>query len=254
MGQHAEIMAKKNKISRLAQDEFALNSHLNAAKATDDSRLSEEIIPVFLKNGSVLDKDDGIRSDTSLEKLQKLRPVFDRKYGTVTAGNSSPLTDGASAALLMKTEKAKALGIKPKGFIRSWASSALDPNDQLLLAPAISTPLALKRAGLTLKDIGLLEFHEAFASQVLSVTQNLGSRTFASKYLNSSEATGEVNLEILNVKGGSISIGHPFGATGIRLIASALNEMKKRNVQFGLVTACAAGGLGTTMVLELNNE
>jgi len=250
MGQHSEIMAKKNGISRKAQDDLAYLSHLRAAKAIESGKMAEEIVPVFLPNSHVFQEDDGVRKNPDRASLDKLKPVFDRKYGTVTAANSSPLTDGASAALIMREDKAKSLGLPIKGYLKAWATTALDPNDQLLIAPAISTPMALKRAGLSFQDIQLFEVHEAFASQVLSFTQALASRKFAETYLGQSEAVGEINPDLMNVNGGSISIGHPFGATGIRLIASLLNEMKRRNLKYGLATACAAGAIGTTIILE----
>ncbi|MGB1778069.1 MAG: acetyl-CoA C-acyltransferase, partial [Longimicrobiales bacterium] len=194
--------------------------------------------------------DNGIRTDTSAERLAKLRPVFDRKHGSVTAGNASPLTDGASAVVLMNGEKAVADGIEPLGWIRSWAWTALDPAGQLLQGPAYAAPVALDRAGLSMKDIGLMEMHEAFASQVLSNLQALSSRSFAEEELGRSEPVGHPDVDRINVMGGSISIGHPFGATGGRLTMTLLNEMARRDVQFGLITVCAAGGMGFAMVVE----
>jgi acetyl-CoA acyltransferase len=195
-------------------------------------------------------QDNGVRADTSLEKLAALRPVFDRKHGSVTAGNASPLTDGASAVVLMHGEKARALGIAALGYVRSWAWTALDPAGQLLQGPAYAAPIALDRAGISMRDIGLMEMHEAFAAQVLSNLQALGSREFAQKELGRSEAIGHPDIERINVMGGSIAIGHPFGATGGRLTVTILNEMARRDVQFGLITVCAAGGMGFAMVVE----
>jgi acetyl-CoA acyltransferase len=194
--------------------------------------------------------DNGIRTDSSLEKLAGLRPVFDRRDGSVTAGNASPLTDGASAVVLMEAERAAAEGIRPMGFVRSWAWTALDPAGQLLQGPAYAAPQALDRAGLSMRDIGLMEMHEAFAAQVLSNLQALASRAFAEKELGRSEAVGHPDIDRINVMGGSLSIGHPFGATGGRLTVTLLNEMARRDVQFGLITVCAAGGMGFAMVLE----
>ncbi len=252
MGESAERMAKENGISREAQDEWALRSHRLAAAGTADGRLTAEIAPVYVPPSyeEVVTEDNGIRSDTSLEKLAKLRPVFDRKYGSVTAGNASPLTDGASAVVLMNAEKAAAEGIAPLGHVRSWAWTALDPSGQLLQGPAYAAPLALDRAGLSMKDIGLMEMHEAFAAQVLSNLQALDSREFAERELGRSEAVGHPDLDVINVMGGSLSIGHPFGATGGRLTVTILNEMARRDVQFGLITVCAAGGMGFAMVVE----
>ncbi len=252
MGESAERMAKENGISREAQDEWALRSHRLAAEGTADGRLTAEIVPVYVPPGfeEVVTQDNGIRTDTSLEKLAKLRPVFDRKFGTVTAGNASPLTDGASAVVLMNADRAAADGLEPMGFVRSWAWTALDPAGQLLQGPAYAAPLALDRAGLTMGDIGLMEMHEAFAAQVLSNLQALDSKEFAERELGRSSAVGHPDLERINVMGGSLSIGHPFGATGGRLTVTILNEMARRDVQFGLITVCAAGGMGFAMVVE----
>ena len=252
MGASAERMAKENGISREDQDAWALRSHELAAAGTDDGRLTAEIAPVYGPPNfeTVVTQDNGIRRDTSLEKLAKLRPAFDRRHGSVTAGNSSPLTDGASAVVLMNSEKAAAEGIEPLGFVRSWAWTALDPAAQLLQGPAYAAPLALDRAGLSMKDIGLMEMHEAFAAQVLSNLQALSSRKFAEEELGRSSAVGHPDLDLINVMGGSLSIGHPFGATGARLTVTILNEMGRRDVEFGLITVCAAGGMGFAMVVE----
>jgi acetyl-CoA acyltransferase len=252
MGESAERMAKENGISREAQDEWALRSHRLAAAGTEDGRLTAEITPVYVPPGydEVVTVDNGIRTDTSLDKLAKLRPAFDRKQGTVTAGNASPLTDGASAVILMSDDRAAAEGIEPLGFVRAWAWTALDPSAQLLQGPAYAAPLALDRAGLSMSDIGLMEMHEAFAAQVLSNLQALASRSFAQDELGRSDAVGHPDIDRINVMGGSLSIGHPFGATGGRLTVTLLNEMARRDVQFGLITVCAAGGMGFAMVVE----
>jgi acetyl-CoA acyltransferase len=252
MGASAERMAKENGITREDQDAWALRSHERAAVGTEDGRLTAEITPVYVPPTfeQVVLSDNGIRYDSSLEKLERLRPVFDRKHGSVTAGNASPLTDGASAVVLMNGEKARSEGLRPLGYVRSWAWTALDPAAQLLQGPAYAAPLALDRAGLTMADIGLMEMHEAFAAQVLSNLQALSSKTFAQKELGLSEAIGHPNVDAINVMGGSLSIGHPFGATGGRLTVTILNEMARRDVQFGLITVCAAGGMGFAMVVE----
>ena len=251
MGQSAEKMAKENNIFREEQDRLALMSHQRAAAATADGRLTREIAPWFAgaEMTEVVTSDNGIRADTSLEQLAQLKPVFDRKYGTVTAGNSSPLTDGASAVLLMAEEKAAALGYPPLAFVRSYAVAAVDPGWQLLMGPAYAVPRALDRAGITWKELGAIEIHEAFAAQVLSNIQAWGSKQWAAK-LGRKEPVGEVNWDITNVMGGSIAIGHPFGATGGRIITTLANEMVRRDVQFGLLSICAQGGMGFAMVLE----
>ncbi|HEX6559338.1 MAG TPA: acetyl-CoA C-acyltransferase FadI [Longimicrobiales bacterium] len=252
MGQSAERMAKENGISRAAQDQWALRSHQLAAAGTEDGRLLEEIVPVYIPPlyDDRLDRDNGIRSDTTLDKLAALKPAFDKKYGSVTAGNASPLTDGASAVLLMSEAKAKALGYEPLGYIRSWAYTALAPSAQLLQGPAYAAPLALDRAGLTMKDIDLVEMHEAFAAQVLSNLQALDSDSFAQKQLNRPARIGVPEESKINVMGGSIAIGHPFGATGGRLTTTLLRELRRRQQKFGLITVCAAGAMGFSMVVE----
>ena len=251
MGQSAEKMAKLNSIAREEQDHFALRSHRLAAAGTADGRLTAEIMPVYVppKFENVLTADNGIREDTSYEQLAALKPVFDRKYGSVTAGNSSPLTDGGACVLLMNQEKARSLGYEPLGIIRSYAYAALDPGEQLLQAPVLAAPVALKRAGLTLKDIDLVEMHEAFAAQVLSNLKGFESKYWAER-AGFSEPVGEVDRAKLNVMGGSIAIGHPFGATGARITTTLLNELGRRGGQFGLMTVCAAGGMGFAMVVE----
>ncbi|MFN2400061.1 MAG: acetyl-CoA C-acyltransferase FadI [Gemmatimonadaceae bacterium] len=251
MGQSAEKMAKLNQVPREEQDRFALRSHRLAAAGTEDGRLTSEIVPLYPPPDyePVSTRDNGIRSDTSLEQLRSLRPVFDRRYGTVTAGNSSPLTDGAAAVILMSEEKARALGYAPLGFIRSYAYAALDPGEQLLQAPVLAAPVALKRAGLTLKDMDLVEMHEAFAAQVLSNLRGFESRKWAER-AGFPHPVGEVDRSRLNVMGGSLAIGHPFGATGARITTTLLNELRRRQSQFGLMTVCAAGGMGFAMVVE----
>ena len=242
MGQSAEKMAKENHISRAAQDRWALRSHELAARGTDDGRVTAEIVPWFGPGGrggdGVVTQDNGIRRDTSLEQMAKLKPVFDRRYGSVTAANSSPLTDGASAVLVMSDSAARALGYTPLAYVRSYAVAAVDPGWQLLQAPIFAVPKALERAGIQWKELGVIEVHEAFAAQVLSNLQGWGALGW------------EINEDIINVMGGSIAIGHPFGATGTRLVTTLANEMARRDVQFGLLSICAQGGMGLAMVLE----
>ena len=250
MGESAEKMAKINHIAREEQDQFALRSHRLANAGTADGRLTAEIMPVWAPpKFEPLAADNGIREDTTIEKLRELKPVFDRRYGTVTAGNASPLTDGAAAVVLMSEEKAKAMGVVPLAYIRSYAYAALDPGEQLLMAPVLAAPVALARAGLTLQDIDLVEMHEAFASQVLSNLRGLDSDEWAAR-AGVRQPVGEVDRARLNVMGGSIAIGHPFGATGARITTTLANELGRRGGQFGLMTVCAAGGLGFAMVIE----
>jgi acetyl-CoA acyltransferase len=250
MGESAEKMAKINQIAREDQDQFALRSHRLAHAGTADGRLTSEIMAVWPppKFEPVV-SDNGIRDDTTIEKLRELKPVFDRRYGTVTAGNSSPLTDGAAAVLLMSEEKASALGVTPIAYIRSYAYAALDPGEQLLMAPVLAAPVALARAGLSLADIDLVEMHEAFAAQVLSNLRGLDSPEWAER-AGVRQPVGEVDRARLNVMGGSIALGHPFGATGARITTTLAHELARRGGQFGLMTVCAAGGLGFAMVIE----
>ena len=250
MGQSAEKMAKINGITREAQDRFALRSHQLAFAGMQDGRLLQEIAPVFSPTGTAVTADNGIRGDTTWEKMASLKPAFDKRYGTVTAANASPLTDGGSAVLLMSDEAARSLGYQPLAYIRSYAVAAVDPADQLLMGPAYAVPRALERAGIAWKDLGLVEMHEAFASQVLSNIQAFESREWAQQHLGRPEPVGEVSWDTLNVMGGSIAIGHPFGATGGRLTITLATEMRRRDVQFGLISVCAQGGMGFAMVLE----
>ncbi len=252
MGDSAEKMAKENHISREAQDEFAHRSHSLAAKAWAEGKLDDEVMEVFVPNrfNEAIREDNLIRKDTAIEKYAKLKPAFDRKHGTVTAGNSSPLTDGASALLLMREDKAKALGFDALGFIRSYAFAALDPAGQLLMGPSYASPLALDRAGVKVSDLDLIDMHEAFAAQILSNTQAFESADWAKKHLGRSEKIGDIDWDKFNVTGGSLSIGHPFAATGARQITQTLRELKRRGGNLALCTACAAGGMGASMVLE----
>ena len=252
MGESAEKMAKENGITREAQDRFALQSHHRAAEATASGRFKDEVMTVIVPPGfdDIVETDNLIRGDSTLEAMAKLRPVFDRKYGTITAANSSPLTDGAAAVLLMSEDKAKALGVKPIGFIKSYAYAATDPFDQLLQGPVFALPVALERAKISLKDIGVIEMHEAFAAQVLSNIQWMGSKKIAKERLGRSEPVGEIDPEKINLTGGSIALGHPFGATGARIVTTVCNELQRTGQQYGLVTVCAAGGIGVAMVLE----
>lgn len=252
MGDGAEKMAKVWGISRVDQDRYALGSHRKATEAWDKGIYDDEVmdLPLPPRYQEVVERDTIPRPDTSLEKLGKLRPVFDRRYGTVTAGNSSPLTDGASALILMEEEAARRLGYEPKAFLRAYAFSAVDPNWQLLIGPAFSTPVALDRAGMTLADIDVIDLHEAFAAQVLAVRQAFASAEFARQHLDREEPIGEIPDDKLNLYGGSISLGHPFAATGARQLLTMANELVRRDAGTALISQCAAGGLGATVILE----
>jgi acetyl-CoA acyltransferase len=252
MGQSAEKMAKENGITREAQDRFALQSHTRAAAATESGRFKEEVMTVVVppKYETVVETDNLIRGDSTLEGLAKLKPVFDRKYGTITAGNSSPLTDGAAAVLLMSEDKAKAAGIKPIGYIKSYAYAAIDPFDQLLQGPVLALPIALERAKLSLKDINVIEMHEAFAAQVLSNIQWMGSKKIAKEKLGREEPVGDIDPEAINRTGGSIALGHPFGATGPRLVYTLLRELRRRKLKRGVAAICAGGGSGAAVAVE----
>jgi len=251
MGMTAEILAKEFNISRLEQDEFAAYSHEKAIAAQKAGRFNDEITPVYVppKYKSIVSQDVGPRDGLTVEKLGKLRPYFDRKYGSVTVGNACPLTDGAAMVLLMSREKAEALGYKPKATIRGYAFAGLEP-ERMGLGPVYSTPVALKRAGLNFKDIGLIELNEAFAAQVIGCMKAMDSDEFCKTKLGLSKALGEVDPSILNVNGGGIALGHPVGATGTRITLTLMNEMQRRNTQFGLATLCIGGGQGGSILLE----
>jgi len=249
MGEAAEEMARRNEISRESQDEFTVRSHHRAAAAVRSGRFDREVFGVELPNGDRVHADDLIRADTSVEKLERLRPVF-AKNGTLTAGNSSPLTDGAAAVLLMSEEKAEALGYTPLAAFKSWSYVGVDPGDQLLMGPAIAMPQALDKAGMTLSDVDLVDMHEAFAAQVLAVLKMIASDGFAKERLGRGSAVGEIDPEILNVHGGSVAIGHPFGATGARMVTTVANELAESGKSTALLGICAAGGLGAGAVME----
>ena len=252
MGEAAEKMAKENHISREDQDAFAHRSHKNAAHAWGQGWFDNQVINVFpAPKFKAVVKDNLYRSNSELDKYKKLKPVFDRRHGSVTAGNSSPLTDGASAVLLMPESVAKALGYAPLGYIRSYAFHAIDPEWQMLMGPAFAIPKALDYAGMKLSDIDLIDMHEAFAAQVLSNIQALESKEFAKTHLNRASAIGNIDMDRLNISGSSISLGHPFAATGTRQLTQLLHDLKRMNKTTGLISACAAGGLGAAMIVEV---
>ena len=251
MGDTAEQMAKTYGITRQEQDALAYRSHQFAAQAWAEGKLADEVMTAYAPPfRDPITQDNNVRQNSSLADYAKLRPAFDRRHGTVTAANSTPLTDGAAAVILMTESRAKELGLQPLGYLRSYAFTAIDVQQDMLLGPAWATPLALDRAGLTMADLTLLDMHEAFASQTLTNLKLMASERFARDVLGRSQATGEVDDSKFNVLGGSIAYGHPFAATGARMITQTLHELRRRGGGFGLVTACAAGGLGAAMVLE----
>jgi len=254
MGQTAEILAKEWGLSRQVQDQYALASHQKACVSIKSGRLKQEIVPLSLAPDykETISEDIGPRETQTIEALAKLKPFFDKRTGTITAGNSCPITDGAAMVLLMSREKAESLGYKPLAKIRSYGFAGLEP-ERMGLGPVYSTPVALKRAGLTMKDIGLVELNEAFAAQVMSCQKAFDSDQFAKEKLGLSSKIGEIRDEIMNVNGGAIAYGHPVGATGTRLIVTLMKEMKIRNVQFGLATLCIGGGQGGSMIIENEN-
>ncbi|WP_338804875.1 acetyl-CoA C-acyltransferase FadI [Xenorhabdus griffiniae] len=252
MGDTAEQMAKTYHISREDQDALAHRSHVLAAKAWEQGLLQEEIISAYFPPyRKTLAEDNNIRKNSTLASYAKLRPAFDRKHGTVTAANSTPLTDGAAAVMLMRESVAKELGMVPLGYLRSYAFSAIDVWQDMLLGPSYATPLALERAGITLNELAIIDMHEAFAAQTLTNLKMFASEKFAREKLGRTQAIGEVDMDKFNVLGGSIAYGHPFAATGARMVTQTLNELRRRGGGFGLTTACAAGGLGAAMVLEV---
>nr|WP_024965225.1 acetyl-CoA C-acyltransferase FadI [Pantoea sp. IMH] len=251
MGDTAEQMAKSHAISRESQDALAHRSHQKAAKAWQEGKLAEEVMTAFVPPWRApFEQDNNVRANSSLADYTKLRPAFDRRHGSVTAANSTPLTDGAAAVILMTESRARSLGITPLGYLRSYAFTAIDVRHDMLLGPSWASPLALDRAGITLQDLTLIDMHEAFAAQTLANLKMFADERFAREVLNRPHALGEVDEEKFNVLGGSIAYGHPFAATGARMITQTLNELRRRGGGLGLVTACAAGGLGAAMVLE----
>ena len=251
MGQTAEQMAKSHSISRADQDALAHRSHTLASQAWAEGKLTQEVMTAHVPPyKSFIEQDNNIRTNSQLEGYAKLKPVFDRKYGSVTAANSTPLTDGAAAVMLMNESKAKAMGYEILGYIRSYAFSAIGVHEDMLMGPAHSTPVALDRAGITLGDLDLIEMHEAFAAQALANMKMFASDKFAKEQLGRDKAIGEIDMDKFNVNGGSLAYGHPFAATGARLITQSIHELNRRGGGLALTTACAAGGLGAAFVLE----
>jgi acetyl-CoA acetyltransferase family protein len=251
MGEGCERIAHSFNITRESSDLFALKSHQRAAEAVKKGYFDNLIIPVTMPpNFKVIGRDDGIRGETSIEKMAKLTPVFDKKFGINTAANSSGLSDGASAVLLMDLAKSKSEGIKPLAKIISYVYAGGDPLDEPLLGPALAIPKLLSQHNLKAKDIGVWEIHEAFAAQVLANLKAMASKKFITTRLSLDQTIEDIDPDSINSWGGSISLGHPFGATGGRLLITAAERLVKEDKQFAIVSACAAGGLGTAMLLE----
>ncbi len=251
MGEDCDIMASRYGISREAQDDYALRSHQLAAKATEEGKLADEIVPAEITPSfKKVYEDNGIRGDTTKEKLQQLKPAFYKKHGTLTPANSSFLTDGGSATLIMTANRARQLNVTPKAVIHSFAYSGQDPEEELLLGPTYATSKVLAKSGLTLDDIDVFELHEAFAAQILTNLQCMASDQFAKDRLGRDKALGEIPMEKLNKWGGSLSLGHPFGATGARITTTAANRLHAEDGKYALVAACAGGAHGHAMILE----
>lgn len=250
MGYDCELLASKFKVTREEQDAFAVRSHQTAAKAHEQGLLKDEIVPVELvPNFKPITFDNGVRGDTTIEKVKTLRPAFVKEYGTITAANSSFLTDGATAVLIMTEERAKELGLTPKARVVDYAFSGQDLFEELLLGPAYATAKVLKKTGMSLEQMDVIEFHEAFAGQILSNIKALESDEF-SKKLGYDKAVGKIDMNKFNTLGGSLSLGHPFGATGGRLVTTASNRLIRENGKYALLAACAAGAHGHAMILE----
>ena len=251
MGEDCDIMAARFGVKRADQDAFAVRSHHLAAKAYEDGHLQHEMTEVALPpKFTPIKKDNGVRGDTSVDKIKKLRPAFDKKFGTLTAANSSFLTDGAAATLLMTEEKAKELGLQPKAAIVDYVFTGQDLKEELLLGPAYATSKLLKKVAMDLEEMDVIEFHEAFAGQILANLNCLASDDFAKEKLGRDKAVGIVNMDKFNLWGGSLSIGHPFGATGARLLTTTANRLIKEGGTYGLLAACAAGAHGHAMLIK----
>ena len=251
MGETAEVLAREFHITRQEQDEYALMSHQRAIAAMKSCILSEEIVPVPLKPKykAVMERDQGPRENQTLEALAKLRPFFDRYNGTVTVGNSCPITDGAAAVLVMSEEESKARGYKPLGYLIAYAYASLEPH-RMGLGPTYATARLLDKTGMRMEEIDLVELNEAFAAQVIANQRAFPSAEFARRYLGRDKPVGELNRETLNVNGGAIAFGHPVGMTGTRLVIHLLKELRRRKKNIGLATLCVGGGQGAALLLE----
>lgn len=251
MGQSAERLAKRLGLTRKEQDTWALKSHQKAAAATEAGLYRGQVVPARVPPSfATIEADNGVRGDTTMEKLSSLSPAFDRAFGTVTAGNSSFLTDGAAACLLMSAEKAEELGVAPMARVVSMALVGMDPLEELLLGPALSVPEALDAADAPLGEVGVWEVHEAFAAPAIALLKLLADRTYCRERLGRKEALGKIDPKKVNAWGGSLALGHPFGATGARMVTTMANELARTGKRTALLGICAAGGLGAGAVLE----
>jgi acetyl-CoA acetyltransferase family protein len=252
MGSTAEVLARDFGISRLEQDTFSLESHQKALRARENGRFAKESMPIVFDEfkGLVLEHDDGIREGQSIEKLARLRPFFDKRNGTVTAGNSSQITDAAAAVVIMAESEAKKRGFTPPGYLREYSYAGLDPK-RMGLGPVFATNRLFAKTGLSMKDIDLVEINEAFAAQVIACLKAFDSTDFARTHLGTNRVAGAIDPDILNVNGGAIALGHPVGMTGTRLVLTLLHELRERNLQTGLATLCIGGGQGAALLLEV---
>ena len=251
MGQSCERAAKTHQVTREETDAYAAMSHQRAAAAWEAGIYNSEIVPVHVPpHFKTLTEDNGPRGDTTVEKLKKIKPAFDRQFGVSTAGNSSFLTDGASAVLLASLEKCKALALKPKAILVDHVFTGANPLDELLMGPAMSIPHLLRRNNLKLEDIDVWEIHEAFAAQMVFNLKCLASKDFAQNRLGLDDAVGEIPMDKLNIWGGSLSLGHPFGATGGRLLNTAARRLQEKGGRYAVVSGCAAGGQGSAILLQ----
>jgi acetyl-CoA acyltransferase len=250
MGLTAEVLVRDFGITRREQDEYALESHRRWARAFESGKFKNEVVPFYAPpKFEPLEVDVGPRKDATMEALQKLKPYFDRKYGTVTAGNSSPVTDGAAAAIITSADRARGLGHKPLGYIRAVAFAGFDPS-RMGIAPLYATHKALKIAGMKMEDIELIELNEAFAAQVIAVERAAVSREYFAQHLPGEEPIGKFRRDIMNVNGGAIAVGHPVGSSGLRIVLTLLKEMERRGLSVGLATLCIGGGQGGAMIVE----
>jgi acetyl-CoA C-acetyltransferase len=250
MGQTAELLARELKITREMQDAYANNSHLKAVAATKEGRFKDEILPITIGGGlnKLLTDDVGPRDNSTIEGLAKMRPYFDKKSGTVTVGNSCPITDGGSALLFVSEDAVKKYNLKPMAKLKDFHFHGLEP-ERMGMGPLLAMDGVMKRTGLTLSDFDLFELNEAFAAQILAVSIGLSNKEVAAKF-NVDRAWGELDWNKVNVNGGGIALGHPVGSTGSRLIVTLMHELRRRKGKYGLASLCIGGGQGGAVVIE----